>query len=1200
MLTLQRASAGSGKTYTLTKQFIRLLISIPSDEQSAGSLRRLRSKPELADAVQRTLAVTFTNKATNEMKERILAKLNDLAYPADCGALLKADYISDFMKEFNASAEEISDVCKTALEQLLYNYSDFSISTIDSFFQTILRTFAYESDLPDSYQVVVGSDYLSRLAAKGMIDDFSEGRLEKADSAWLRDIVSEGVARGRNGWRIFQRKEVSGRAKAYDAFTSIIDMARDLEKEEFKEAREAIDNYFVESDTLRKNYERISRELRGVLEGAFRNVKEAARNVVVVYNGIGADPAVMDFYKSSRPLRFSDISYGSSLAPLLRRLLDPDAEPSDSFSLKPPGKSCFKNGSGKKALAPFEASAADAVNHLIEALGSLAELKAAPDQDFWSIASAGVPRIAIMRDMRRRISEYLADNDAMQLADTNTILRKIISDDDVPFIYERIGTRYNHYLIDEFQDTSRMQWQNFQPLLNESIGRGNDNLIIGDAKQSIYRFRNAEPELITRIVPESFDADTLRLTGYSDSENANWRSCDRIVKFNNFVFHSLAALLDEAHNLPGLPSLKDLYSNTIQLPKGLPNAGYAEVRYFEKDGEIPDSPLGTVADDSPIPPLILHHLSRLIPELLARGFRQRDIAILVNRKAAGESIIAALMQLNASLPVGMPPLKFVSEDSLRLENSQAVSTIIECFRLILGSYEASDSVKTPGFAHKFGHFLSLNAFPDIHTAFRNFMESGASGADNIASLMEDMQAVTLPSLTEVIIEHFVPSSLRSTDAPFLAAFQDSLLEYCETHPADIGSMLRWWERTGRDISISSPEGTEAINVMTIHKSKGLEFPCVILPDIDLDFNPKDEWAWIDTPQDISYSGLLPAKVPVLLNEKKAANTSSEAYLAEFNRLTYLAETDQLNKCYVATTRAEAELYILLPLPSSKKSLRFPTLLDEILSGAPEAIPSITNSPHIPGAHDIVRVEAPGGENKMSEGSPAGERRDGDDMDLSSGLLYRYGEKLKDVPSFLSLKHKDVKGRETRNIPDYYVFSDRAILKYRREGERSASAAEGELPEDPRSEGSLMHAVMENVILEDDLTNSLRRLKIKGVVSPASLDTMHRRLSDALKSVRERNWFDGSYEVLTERSLLSDAPGVRRPDRIMLDPSSGTAIIVDYKFGSSERCKQHQRQVRDYMELLLATGRCSSVEGYVWYVNENRIDKLPTLSSHLKK
>lgn len=1182
MLTLQRASAGSGKTYTLTRRYIGLLISI---KEQGSTVRRLRTMPELADSVQHILAVTFTNKATNEMKERIVSKLYQLAYPEPGGRL--PDYMEDFMKEYAASAGEVSEACREALHQLLYEYSDFNISTIDAFFQNILRTFAYESELPDSYQVVIDFKYLARLAAYSLVEDVAHGSADVDVRYWISRLIDTSNSKGENNWNLFQRRESSSRSKG--VFGMLCNIGESLDKPELEQEIKTIDEFLASGMTLRQSAQEINDLLENLAADLFARLVAAANDMKDKYKAHGELETLLP--GKTTTLKFLDAVTDATASPL-----------NDSFKFKIQAShvaSGLKVAERKKleCLRPVYEALADAYAGWREFIDG-------EELGCWRIFEKELPSVALMETMRKRVNDFLTDNDAMKLADTNSMIRRIIADDDVPFIYERLGTRLNHFLVDEFQDTSLLQWENFLPLLRESESHGHDNLIIGDAKQSIYRFRSAEPTLITDIVPSAFPG--LEERGFSVAENSNWRSRQKVVKFNNLLFRRLSARLGER--------IASLYSNTVQLPRSREEQeGYVEVNFYDRNFIAPDLEEDAVDDDTApdatggkVPPRIVERIGCLITSMLRRGYRQKEIAVLVNTRAAGKEVIAGLMDYNRTLGAEDAPLQFVSEDSLTLDSSGAVNSVVECFRLIQRSVEgyrpAPSVAKEQGrpsdvnwseISNNFRFFTARHPDMPLPERLEKFFADGLSDT-LIDDMIAGMQAITLPSLTEALAELFTTEEQRRLEAPFLAAFQDAVLDYCETNPTDIGSMLRWWDTSGHNISINSPEDTDAINVMTIHKSKGLEFECVILPDIDINLEPGSETLWVDVPDTLTYASLLPKRLPVRLNAEKAASTP---WSTVFARERHDAQVDQINKAYVAMTRAVSEMYIFLQAPFTSESVQNvaaaadgrivePQLIEkkivtsrmrhhlyEICRDADESIAMIAAQ------EDVAEVEI--SESEMLPG--AGEITHGDDV-----WCFRYGTPLADVPAALC-RSRATKGEvtEQREIECYYVNSDREILKFHPEHTPYVSDVADEDRIDPRSEGSLKHAVLELVEKESDLHRALERLRGRGIITRKVMRRYEAELSEALASVRETGWFDGSHKVLNERPMLRRGLKMKRPDRVMISPE-GDAVVIDYKFGDDTNKSEHHRQVGEYIGWMRAMGCYRSVRGYLWYVKKGEV------------
>ncbi|MDE6785813.1 MAG: UvrD-helicase domain-containing protein, partial [Muribaculaceae bacterium] len=595
MLQLQRASAGSGKTYTLAKKFIEYYIS-QTDETGT---RRLRPARALRESLQHILAITFTNKATNEMKLRIVEKLNSLASWTPNIPIDKVDYLKDFTKQFNSSPQEIASLCKYALKVLLTDYGDFKVSTIDSFFQTVLRTFAYEADLDDTYQLELDSNYVTQMGLDTTLDEIDTNDNTTQGSSWVENMMETKAASGK-GWNIFQKSE-----NKHGVYKEILNASRNLAKEDFKEIRESLDAYFEEHPDFYSTYNNLSKHYEKGLREAFIKMKTSARAVRDAFINAGLD---------------MENTAGSYLASRIKKMAETwnwDT-PVENITFKIP--EFTRKGATTRVFHPKPKSPNPHLGTSVE--DEIQALATTMYEDFdswrkeassdamkrWRIYRTTMPYVGLLQSVRGNARLFLTDSNTVELGETNSILNRIIGNDDAPFVYERLGSRLEHFLIDEFQDTSNLQWRNMRPLLSESEGKGNDNLIIGDAKQSIYRFRNADPSLITTRVPQEFAA-TCRECGNTASENTNWRSSLRIVKFNNLFFRFFSKELGER--------MERLYSNTVQPASHKENTGFVKIQLFENE-----------TDEDNIP-AHFDEIPELISDMLRRGYKMREIAVLV-------------------------------------------------------------------------------------------------------------------------------------------------------------------------------------------------------------------------------------------------------------------------------------------------------------------------------------------------------------------------------------------------------------------------------------------------------------------------------------------------------------------------------------------------------------------------------------------
>ena len=1145
MLQLQRASAGSGKTYTLTKIYIRNFLA-----KKVNNRYRLRTEPEMRAVHGRILAITFTNKATNEMKQRIVTALANLAglYSQDDE---KIDYLSDFIEEFSATKEQVQQAALLGLNILLHGYSDFQISTIDAFFQSILRTLAVETDRNESYQIELDDKYLSQVGVDMTLSEVNDNTDRKKSYAkfWIQSLILD-MLRDGEGWNPF-KKSKNG------LYAELVNFTNLFHSEVFKENVEAELMEYLTSDV---DYMKVYSKLKKSHKDCHEEYKEAYSE---------SRTAILEMLKNEG-CDFNSLN-SKNYGGLWRRQSDSD------FSDVPIGK--VKFGFGKsimslegvdeedaKVLVGTNKKKADALQGLAYMLCEHRDLMLEWEilDRFWSATNGKLYYLGLIKSIKENIRQFREENNIIPLSETNRILQGIINEDDAPFIYERVGTYINYYLIDEFQDTSRLQWSNLCPLVSESLSHEEDydNLIIGDVKQSIYRFRNAEPMLIQNDVPERFDCE---IRGESVDENTNWRSNREIVKFNNSFFHRIAHTLDCERGADKSDStrlkISSLYSNAIQKIKNIDKPGYVEVNFMGYNANAYDE------------------MGDLVHRLLDKGYAQKDIAFLVSNGDHGVALIDALMAYNADEKnAGKTPISVISEESLKISSSSAVKLVVAVLQLIVKG-NAKKGVKTDDrrnskvemdeFISSYNYIYCNN--PDLSAT--EIIERYFSDESNInvSDILKEVHTVALPALVENIIIKVVPEKLRQSDVAFLAAFQDEVLEYCQMYPADIASFVRWWNDTGaKKSSISSPEDTDAVQIMTIHKSKGLEFKCVIIPyaDWSLDVTkPSTIWVRPKLPDNVEISGM-PPYLPIGMNNALKDTLYNDDYEQEFDRIV----VDQLNKTYVAFTRAVNELYIYAQ--STKKAES--TLIGDYLKRI------------VPQMYDTKLLDP-------SEIEFTVKKEDIVIDDSGELLTYRMGGVTpEDVRKFKD-KSDESESDDKEKIADYHVNTKTELLVTDSEKDaeddnevRSDNAAEKESKES-RRRGRLLHSIMEQVIVADDLPAAIRRMKIAGRLKGNDADEVEAFLKAKMADDKVAKWFDKDLDVITERTILCSDDKNRRPDRIVVS-KEGDLEVIDYKFGEQLNDNYNTQQVRRYIKLLReikaedGSPKYRSVRGYLWYVS----------------
>lgn len=1118
MINVIKASAGSGKTYQLTYEYIKLLLG----EKRKG--RYVLARKGDRERHRHILAVTFTNKATGEMKERIVKELSVLAGKENGK---RSPYMDDLCRDFgNVSETDVEQAANRALVELLFDYSNFNVSTIDSFFQMVLRTFAkelkisynYDIELNDEYAIKVGvNDFLSSLAhERGATPNSIEAKRVRRAKAWIKEFVRDEVT-NKKSWNIFSDSETfSSSSSRFSRSFSFNDFAKCLTKEELKYRIDDIVAYLgYDGEETSSDYISL---FKGEVYRLIQSVKEEA---------VKAREEIMRLCENDG-LQEDALSSNGGLKWLLKISADNidcglgEAKTAKIIESAGKGDRWFKKGKGKNAPRLSEETKS--------AVAGLIGVIACCNSRFliYKEIHRNVFMLGLLGEISHYLSKFRKENDLILLADTNELLRKIINNDETPFVYERVGMWLSHFLIDEFQDTSKAQWENMKPLLFNSCAEGCDNLIIGDEKQCIYRFRNADPTLLRTEVGRNFT-----VMQNDDGRCVNWRSTPRVVEFNNLFFSKISEILN----------VKDVYGNVAQdLPpagaKRYVNDGYVEVSFIGGDATNEDESVLKFSHEA------LKRLPKLIHDVLSRGYKQSDIAVLVSTNSQGTDVINRILDYNTTREEGEPVINVVSNESLMLKNSPAIRLIISHLRyldtkMFVGgdSGEQKRYKDIDGYMHRVLRNYESLMFKEGKEPGEALEESFAKvpryvGAVDmsLSSLLPDnTESFNLVSITEHIIAQNISEEDLENENAFIQAFQDSVVDFSSRFNATLHEFLKWWDRGGCNTSVNSPDGQNAINVLTIHKSKGLEYKCVILPFCDWDMNGKDEVLWLpknDVLQSGLFSGMPSEIIPPIMPLMPKADMDLEGNgLKEFyEEKMQSRQIDSLNRTYVAFTRAVDELYVFTPSLGQRgtSDTSMNTLLSETLL-------------------------------------------QGDGCTFTSGVK---GVVLNELES---------KGKpEMEKMPLYKVRDAR--IEY---------TVPDLLDNENRKRGTRLHNVFRRIRYREDADAALAYYKVRGVFPRGIYDDECKIVKDALSDKRVQEWFDRKNKVYNERSMVH-AFKKKRPDRFVTTPD-GRNIVIDYKFGDIHSIS-YKKQVEDYMDILSEIG-FNNLEGYLWYPLERKIEKV---------
>lgn len=1074
MLTIYKASAGSGKTFTLAYEYIKLLLG---QKRSDGSYTLRRSGN---DHHHHILAITFTNKATEEMKRRIIRELALLAgHPlpeGDGNPDEDSPYRPMLLKLYGCSDEDLRQTARRSLLGILHDFTFFNVSTIDSFFQLILRTFAREAELngnfdielDDSNAIALGVDRM--LMSINRFDD-NETRLT---SHWIERYMIQQVNEGLS----FNFLNRSG-----SLHDTLINLIKGLNDETFKQQFNAISEYLADHNRLT----RFADTTAGRIEAIRTDCTNAALRVLNTAVDLGIDlTSHINKHLHTTLLQWAD---GKSKAPVATVCAALD-EPK------------------KRYRADVFKGKADPINPtldnlIIEAIAT--GINAEKQISALSVVTRQIHILGILAPVLRNITEFRNENNLILLSDTNELLRRIISTDEAPFIYERLGMQINHFLIDEFQDTSRLQWENLSPLLVESLSRDNDNLIIGDEKQSIYRFRGGDPELLHSQVAEQFPRQST-IKGNTPSENTNWRSSAEVVRFNNDLFTDLANRLD----------ITDIYNNVAQQvsPKHLDHHGYIKLHRLSCEEDFTNRALDELTAD--------------IRRLRLAGYSPADIVILTRGNGEAATVVNHLIANIAGDPT-IPPTPILSDEALHINNSKAVRLIISVLRYLDTPDNRSNESnrKIARIINRYEYFHSQGANPEqaIEKAL-----SDETPIDHLAEDAADIVCTSVISIVERIISRFLPDETLSSQAPYLYAFQDLVIEFCTRFAPSVHTFLQWWDRSGHRRSIPAPASSDSLRVMTIHKSKGLEFPCVIIPFAKWTMHKPDETRWYSTDTlaeafDIDES-IIPPIIPVKGNKALLDSPLAEQYNA--NRREQII--DSLNATYVAFTRAVDVLIAYYPEETKSPDNNIAPLLHQAI-GAPE-------SPLFEiGTLPLKEQEETAASAIVAENHPY----------TTSDNSHIWAQIRID------------------DLADIESVDDLFNLTY------------------PRVRGTVLHNIMRSIRYPSDLARAIRRQIARGIITDELGEEFSALLSEALADERVAPWYHDFSMLLNERAISipqgNNPPERYRPDRVVRT-ADGYIDVIDYKFG--EHNDKYISQVRRYVTLLSRQFPADKVRGFLWY------------------
>lgn len=1058
LLKIYKASAGSGKTFRLAVEYIKLLI------QNQYEYKNI-------------LAVTFTNKATAEMKERILGQLYGIAHKLDDSkSYFEEVRNSEEIRSLNISDDEIRHRADMALSNIVHDYSRFRIETIDSFFQSVIRELAHELDLTANLKIDLNDKEVLAEAVDSIIDELNV----KSDIfKWIIEYIQEKIEDDKN-WKIDSELEEFG---------------KNIFNEQFLERGKELRELLADKDFLRK----YRSELYELKRRAQDELKSHGESFIRFCETHGFSSDMFSYKDKGIYSFFAKLSSG--IIPDVGKRISDCLDEAKKWS-----KDKAIQDLASTTFMPMLRESIDAISKNLPVITTT------------ELITRHITQLRLLSVIDEKVRTLNQNANRFLLADTAHFLRDLIGDSDTPFIYEKIGTQFNHIMIDEFQDTSSLQWQNFQPLIANSLSTGSMCLIVGDVKQSIYRWRNSDWSILNNI-----DYGPLG----SQVENCdlvlNRRSSGNIISFNNTFFTNAVANLNNAYREEHGDisfELEQAYSKVEQeILDSKKDRGYVRIEGLNAKSNSDD--------EEDYEERTLSSLVETVEQLTEKGVNINDITILIRFNKY-------IPRISQYFVEHMPEVKIVSDEAFRLDSSSAVNMIVSALKCLS---DPSDLFAKASLAYLYQTEADSSAV-SVSEVFQQTDEGiGRYLPEGFTSRMDKLTVMPLYELAEELFGIFSLDRLHNQDA-YLFTFFDELTVYLQDNPSDIDNFISYWDETLCSKTIPG-DSVDGIRIMSIHKSKGLEFHTVLVPFCDWPLNGKPNSLMWCQPSQHPYDRLPLAAVDY---NQKALNS---IFADDFNNELLRNWVDNVNLLYVAFTRAENNLFIWCQDGSRQSGIS-----DLLLNSVPDFMdkdedsgtPLFTNGEIVPSAPPKVKIS---GENVLTV-TPA--------------------------PAEVKFTH----------------FANKAEFRQSNKSEQFISGETDAEHQTYIDEGLLFHKLFSMLTSADDAERVVTMLDGEGCFSSVShRDDVLRLLHKSLSDPRASAWFDPKWKTFNECTIISrDADGKvveRRPDRVITDGSE--TIVIDYKTGKQD--VSHEVQVREYMSLIQRMGY-ADVKGYVWYIRRGDI------------
>ncbi|NQY66780.1 MAG: UvrD-helicase domain-containing protein [Flavobacteriales bacterium] len=1030
--TVYKSSAGSGKTYTLVKEYIKLALSGKDEDSYRG-----------------ILAITFTNKAAKEMRERIIQALDQLSSDTPPGGTSKI-LLGDLTEEMNLQEDAIKLRCGLIHQSILHNYSYFAISTIDKFVHKIVKTFARDLQISSEFEVELEYEVMLKKAIDQLISQV--GRDQQLTKLLVNFTIKK--TEEEKGWNIendlYKFFENLMNEEGHENFSSM----KSINMKDFMDIR----------DTL---FSRIK-----AFEEPLRKIGEEAIDLI---DNEGIEAA--SFFKGANGLN----KYFNYLKILKKDSLYPTNSVHGGME-EDKWTSAKADEDQKVRIESIKPELSRLYGEAIELLEKY------PEYIFLNLLSRNIYSLAVLNETEKLLENLKKENDFIFISDFNKKINHIVQNEPAPFIYERMGEKYRNFLIDEFQDTSIMQWQNLLPLVENSLSNGNFNMIVGDGKQSIYRFRGGDVEQFVRL-PEMYPAPTSQIQKIREqalkSNNKeevlanNYRSKKEVIDFNNWFFRQLSGSLDEAN--------AKIYN---KLEQSYPKENKDGMVQLEVLDETSKEEHKSNTED---------RITTLISEALEDGYQWKDIAILCRKNGDGSEIAKHLLSLKIDV---------ISSESLLLSNSKEVAFLSNMLSLLVYPQYDIAQVKT------LQYLKGENIIDDeVHLLIDRFKRNRSKNSFfeylKFIGFETDINRIIAMPLYDTVEELIRIFDINKYIDPYLTCFLDTVHAYATSYNNVIPEFIEWWNGKKHKTSIVIPEGLNAVRILTIHKSKGLEYPVVIFPYANWSIKKTRDQLWVDV-KEFELDKLSVALVPA------TKDLSLTKFNDQFTEEEEKSKLDTINVLYVALTRARDRLYILTSEHAKKNVSKL-------------FLPFIQNSEYwTEGDQSFIQGERTVIEASKDETIPASELE--------------------------KLISKSWHGRIAVRLHANEMW-------------------DVENPVENEDYGNLIHKALSFIHTKEDILPAVDQMLQEGFIETSEIEVLRFKLEQLITNPEISPYFSKTSVVKNEQEILLPDGKSFRPDRVVIDNNIATVVDYKTGKESEEHLEQVQQYARLLTGMGYSTVKC---------------------------